>query len=274
MKSVVPQWTVFPALIGGLYLMLLGLRPLRIDRTKPSKNRLRVLESAEQHVYARLAQAARYQSKALPKGFVIDRALSTDQHAVFVSDRELVVAFRSTVDLEDNIVNVHIAIGQEQATERFQRSEVLARDARLRHPDPPRFTLVGFSLGGAIALHVGLTLGVSSHTFNPALGVAALARLRDVSVDEPHLVYHTPLDLVSAAAVRLARLGRLPVTVVTVQNAPDENPHEITNFFDVDAVPQPDGRLLVEKETVQETLRRQTVSLRLARELAKMAPIP
>jgi predicted esterase len=269
-----PDWIVFTALIIGVYLMLLGLKPLRIDRTKPSQNRLRVLESAEQHVYARLSQAVRFQSKALPKGFVIDRALSTDQHAVFVSDRELVVGFRSTVDLEDNIVNAHIVIGQEQATERFQRSEVLARDARLRHPDPPRFTLVGFSLGGGIALHVALTLGVSSHTFNPALGVAALARLRDVPVDAPQLVYHTPLDPVSAAAVRLARLGRLPVTVVTVQNAPDKDPHEITNFYDVDAVPQLDGRLLVEKETIQETLRRQTLSLRLVREVAKMAPIP
>jgi hypothetical protein len=268
------DWIAFAALIVGLYLMLLALKPLRIDRTKSSKNRVRVLESAEQHVYARLAKAVRYQSDALPKGFVIDRALSTDQHAVFVSDRELVVGFRSAVDLEDNIVNAHIVIGQEQATERFQRSEVLARDARLRHPDPPRFTLVGFSLGGAIALHVALTLGVSSHTFNPAIGAAALARLRDVPVDAPHFVYHTPLDPVSAAAVRLARLGRLPVTVVTVQNAPDKNPHEIKNFFDVDAVAQPDGRLLVVKESVQETLRRNTMSLRLAKDLAKMAPIP
>ena len=268
------DWAVFTALIVGLYLMLLALRPLRIDRTTSSENLLRVLESAEQHMYARLAQASRYQSKDLPNGFVIDRTLSTDQHAVFVSDRELVVAFRGAVDLEDNIVNLHIVLGQEQATERFQRSEDLARDARLRHPDPPRFTLVGFSLGGGIALHVGLTLGVSSHTFNPALGTAALARLRDVPVDAPHFVYHTPLDPVSAAAVRLARLERLPVTVVTVQNAPDENPHEITNFFDVDAVPQPDGRLLVAKETVQETLRRQTLSLRLAKQVAKLAPVP
>jgi hypothetical protein len=259
----VPSWAVVTALVLGLYLMLLALKPLHIDTLAPSHGLLRVLESAEQHKYARLAAFAHSNvaSRRLPKGFAPDDALSTDEHTVFVSDRELVVGFRGTVDHQDVVTNAHILIGQERDTERFQRSEQVARDARRRHPDPPRFTLVGYSLGGAIAVHVGLTLGVPSHTFNPALGAAALARLRHVPESAPQTVYRTPLDHVSAPAVHLARLGRLPVTVVVVQNAPGAEPHGLHNFYSDDAVPQPDGKLLVTKEPVHITARRYQVAV-------------
>lgn len=253
-----PSWVVVTALTAGLYLMLMALKPLRIDTLAPSHGLLRVLESAEQHKYARLARFAHsnVDSLRLPKGFAPDDALSTDEHTVFVSDHELVVGFRGTVNLQDVGTSAHILIGQERDTERFQRSEQVVRDARRRHPHPPRFTLVGYSLGGAIAVHVGITLGIPSHTFNPALGASALARLRQLPESAPQTVYHTPLDFASAAGVRLAHLGRLPVTTVVVQNKPGASPHDLHNFHADDAVPQPDGKLLVTKEPVHLTARR------------------
>ena len=100
-----------------------------------------VVESVDQHKYARLAMSSYYRNQpekidellnALPEteSLAIVEELSKPQHSVFhnANTGETVVSFRGTTTLEDIATDGKLLASKELTTERFKESEALVED--------------------------------------------------------------------------------------------------------------------------------------------------
>ena len=219
-----------------------------------------VTESAEQHKYARLSMASYYYTNQtfvqeelfayMPElqGYAIDTSLSTEEHSIFhnTSTGETVISFRGTSNLSDVKTDSHIALGREKHSERYKNSEKVYTDVSQKYRQDG-ITVVGHSLGGGIALHIGEKYDVASRTYNPAISPTQALSRDHYSNEATQTIYRTRLDPVSVGGEVIAGNRQPNRRVVVVGNHENHHAHSLENFFDNDAKRNGDGTFNVKQ---------------------------
>ena len=225
-----------------------------------SRNLYEALETAEQHKYGWLTKTAL--SKRVydeTPGFVRDVELSTSEVSVVynASSRELVIAFRGTQENRDLVTIATLSYGGASISRRAREGEEAVKAASAKY-DASSVTLTGHSLGGGLALYLGYKLDLPTYTYNPYMDLQSL--VMDGDGRARHVIYRTPLDPVSVGPQFVERSD---TDVVIVGNAPGKNPHKLGNFIALPVREETDGRLVVVREPVEETLARQLEDARI-----------
>jgi len=235
-----------------------------------------VLESMDQHKYAKLAQASYdyYNDRdALSnlrdpkndyvpglKDFEIDK-LSTKDDLVLRNPKtgEVVISFRGTQEAEavkDWWVNSRIGIGPRggQETGRFKNAEKLIKKVIFKY-GKQNLKVTGHSQGGGLSSHFGSEFDVTSHSYDPAISMKQISdhgNEKYLENTSEHFIYRPTGDVVSinthAPSIKRA-------FDVKNLNSTEELGDKMLNLHDLElAHPQPigvtmDGRVRVVRNT-------------------------
>ena len=113
--------------------------------------------------FAHLAESA-YKSVDERENFLSERGitkykqdtdLSTEEHAVYLADGDVVVSYRGTVptNVKDLQADARILMGNLKSGERYKRSEKVIEDIKAKYGDDTDITLNGHSLLAASKYH-------------------------------------------------------------------------------------------------------------------------
>jgi putative lipase involved disintegration of autophagic bodies len=189
--------------------------------------------------YARLARAAynteSYSGDFKDQGYEIDHELSDKDRVTFyhAGSKKAVVSFRGTkvTNARDLIADYSILRGTQGGSARFKASTAHTRKV-LQKYGKENVSLTGHSLGGSQAIHVGESLGLQAHAFNPGVGVKTGIRgmvrkiFRGKSAAPNTHIYHTGMkDPISTLS------GMMPGNVKHVGPRFHKDPHSIMNFI-------------------------------------------
>lgn len=176
--------------------------------------------------YARISQQA-YEpvDKRHDVGpFKYMRSISTPAIAVYADhpSRHMIVGFRGTAQGKDIVPDIHIALGTQRGSTRFQSDARFFEKLKKQYPTY-RIEVTGHSLGGAIANHVAdKHRGTRGYTFNAGRGFDLEHGLRSI------FRKHNKLKNIRSKG-DLVSLLNLPSST-TIQ-ANDNDPHAIDNFL-------------------------------------------
>eukprot|EP00976_Prorocentrum_cordatum_P101211 1192530-Prorocentrum_minimum.AAC.3 len=204
-----------------------------------SSTRLSALQT--QQKYALFARASYFEgdTKQIRKlfdnvpglsNFKLDKELSTKKNSVFVDNitGEVVISYKGTnpTNFEDLYDDLQIIRSQENHTSRFKQAENLYTSVKNKY-GKNNIKIVGHSLGGAIAMHVGEANDIETHSFNP--GISALRTLESHTRNtNKSYVYRTQNDPVSIGS-RLNQDKNRKIIVVPQKDLIDS--HSIDNFY-------------------------------------------
>lgn len=143
-------------------------------------------------------------------GYTLDRNLTNKHMSVWVNEdeKEVVTSFRGTnvKDAEDLATDAHIAVGLENMSQRFRRSEREFKTV-LDHYDGFNHVLASHSLGATLntrMAHVYRDQVTDVHNYNPGSSVSAvLSGLKNkiTGTDNSHIhTYHVAYDPISMLA--------------------------------------------------------------------------
>jgi predicted esterase YcpF (UPF0227 family) len=227
-----------------------------------------VVESNDQHKYARLANASyhfedqNYVQESFSymnelNEFEIDFDLSSEEHSVFhnKNTKETVIAYRGTVNKDDVKTDVHILLGNETSTDRFKRSDDVFQKTENKYGQE-NIVVVGHSLGGGIALTLGEKHDVQSHVYNPAISATQTFSKEHHNNKHTSQIYRTKIDPVSIAGEVIDNQNQKKRNVVTVGNHKTDHAHSLDNFYDNKAKRTPDGSYTSNKENLSTTIQR------------------
>ena len=227
-----------------------------------------VVESNDQHKYARLANASyhfedqNYVQESFSymnevDNFEIDFDLSSEEHSVFhnKNTKETVIAYRGTVNKDDIKTDAHILIGNETSTDRFKRSEDVFQKTENKY-GKENVVVVGHSLGGGIALTLGEKHDVQSHVYNPAISATQTFSKEHHNNKHTSQIYRTRIDPVSIAGEVIDNQNQRKRNVITVSNNKTDHAHSLENFYDNKAKRNDNGTYTTNKENMSTTIQR------------------
>jgi len=170
----------------------------------------------------------------LLKDFYLDEDLSSKKNSVFVNERtqEVVVSYKGTnpTNFEDLYDDAMIAalFENENKTKRFREANELYDRVKSKYGENNTIKITGHSLGGSIAMYVGESNDVETHSFNAGIsGMRALENDHQNNKQKSY-VYRTRYDPVSAGAYVNRDQNRV---IVSVEQKDAFDPHSIDNFF-------------------------------------------
>ncbi len=231
-----------------------------------------VRESVAQHKYAKfMNNSYEYYSKKTiksTKGFRVDEFLSplkakVRDNLVLVNnaEREVVVSFRGTMNMNDWVLNAKLGINKFRTTQRYKNAEKLVQDTFEKYPDY-KVVLTGHSAGAYISMDLGQRYDLTSYNYDPAISFQQIAEQSKYINNSTYTHIYRPVagDVVSinswASPIRnnpkiiTEQLGTLPETKTIID-------HHSSDLFN----PEPEsyhssGDYLVRRNTSKTTLKK------------------
>ena len=135
--------------------------------------------------------------------------------AIYIHDKNMIIAFRGTAGLNDIGSDISIVKGNVENDERFKRD----LETAMKYKDTFRLILTGHSLGGSIAKYVSDKLSVPAYLYNAGAGLNYLNSMKNPLV-KSYKVIGDPISY----------LGNDTNTYL-INGKPNLNPHTIDNFI-------------------------------------------
>jgi hypothetical protein len=226
------------------------------------------IESNEQHKFARLANTVYYyedqeyvQEELFSymnelSGFELDTEFSTEEHSIFhdKNTKETIISYRGTTNLKDVETDSHIAVGNEQNTERYKKSDDVFKSVSEKY-GKENVAVTGHSLGGGISTYIAEKYDVQGHHYNPAISPTQVFSKDHHNNTNTQNIYRTKIDPVSVGGEVIGD-NQKNRTVITVGNNQTDHAHALTNFYDNKAKRNQDGSYSVKKESLYTTVAR------------------
>jgi hypothetical protein len=156
--------------------------------------------------------------------YYYDNQLSNSNTAIYYNDRNVIIGFRGTVNIDDVITDIQVIKGTADNI-RFQQAIEIYNKVKAKYPNSIIYA-TGHSLGGSLALYLNSLYNIKVETFNAGMG---LGFLKSNPNRANALMFVIKGDPISALA-GLSNLGTLKVFNPIDPNAGLKERHSLKNF--------------------------------------------
>jgi len=172
----------------------INLRPNTAELSAEEMNKARMVRVSKTYYKEGLLAAQSEIDRSTLRGWHIDNELTNEEGVVLRKGAEGKVAYRGTdwSNIQDIVNNAGTAVGAEQMTSQIQEGKIQIEKYKAKFGTYPN-ELLGYSKGGAGALHIGDNFKIPTTTFNPFIGKNQLTSKSEVK----HNIIRTVEDVPS-----------------------------------------------------------------------------
>jgi hypothetical protein len=157
-------------------------------------------------------------------GYEYDSELSNSNTAIYHNERNVIIGFRGTVNIDDLITDVSVIKGTADNI-RFKQAVEIYNKVKNKYPEKT-IMATGHSLGGSLALYLNSLYNIKVETFNPGVGLGFLKSNPNASNATLYVIKGDPIS----ALTGLSSLGTLKVFNPINPEAGLRERHSIKNF--------------------------------------------
>jgi hypothetical protein len=170
---------------------------------------------------------ASYESKRPENidGYEYDSDLSNSNTAIYHNERNVIIGFRGTVNVDDLITDVSVIKGTSDNI-RFQQAVETYNKVKSKYPSK-MIMATGHSLGGSLALYINSLYNIKVEVFNPGVGLGFLKSNPNRSNAMIYVIKGDPIS----ALTGLSNLGTLKVFNPINPEAGLRERHSMKNFI-------------------------------------------
>ena len=205
------------------------LRPNTKELSAIEQEKARLVRASRIAYKSNFDEAQAYIDAQGESGWKIDQELSTKEGLVLTKGEEIRVSFRGTSweNVNDVVTNAATIAGVEQHAPQIKASRQQILNVQEKYNRLPN-ELLGYSKGGAHAVHLGDEFEIPTTTFNALIGRQQIMSQSEV----PHTIIRTVEDVPSTGL--LLRPGKSNYTVKSIDpvigNGSPKSVHDLNQF--------------------------------------------